>query len=312
MAYTSSPSPTITPYTKITTAYNQQIPITAPFNEETNDDTNNEETNDDTNNEETNDDTNNDEETPTQPFDGSFQSTMPFGAPTTKPPPKTTTRPPTKPTTRPPISTSQPNITEPPLEMSTYQQNINSLISRYSPYASSSKAESIRSSSIAATTMGPEQYPEIDKILEERDTTDARRTHLEESVRKWNESMNRILLYVTVAIFACLLLLIIYNYLYLPTTLFVIAVVAVIATAAIFSVRQYFDSINRWKMDYDVYNYSPPVLDTTDFNQEVPESQIGSSIFSGWCMDSTCCSAGTIWDPASGQCSVVLPMTPRR
>jgi hypothetical protein len=205
--------------------------------------------------------------------------------------------------------TSAPKLTDPRLDMSIYQNNINALISRYSPYASSSQDSAL---SIANMTMGPQKYPEINKILEERDTTDARRTHLEESVRKWNESMNRILLYVTVAIFACLLLLIIYNYLYLPTIIFVLAVVAVIATAAIFSVRQYFDSINRWNMDYDVYNYSPPVLDTTDLNQEVPESNIGSSLFSGWCMDSTCCSAGTIWDPASGQCSVVLPMTPRR
>jgi hypothetical protein len=193
--------------------------------------------------------------------------------------------------------------------MNTYQQNINLLISRYSPYASSSYDSAL---SIANMTMGPQQYHEIDKILEDRDTTDDRRTHLEESVRKWNESMNRILLYVTVSLFACLLLLIIYNYLYLPTALFVLAVVAVIATAIIFSFRQYFDSINRWKMDYDVYNYSPPVLDINVLNQEVPESQIGSSLFSGWCMDSTCCSAGTIWDPASGQCSVVLPMTPSK
>jgi hypothetical protein len=267
-----------------------------------------------------------DEETPTPttivtiPYDGSQQYTNPFAEPTMSPSPYMPTTNPMKihmkkrPTTTPPISTTQPQKpqpttapNEPPIDMSTYEQNINAIISRYSPYASSSKEIGISS------TAGPEKYPEIEQILEDRETTDARRAHLEDSVRKWNESMNRILLYVTAAIFACLIIIIIYNYLYLPTAIFVIAIVAVIATAAIFSARQYYDSINRWKMDYDVIDYSPPILHTTVLPPEgVPNSQIGSSIFSGWCMDSTCCSAGTIWDPAAGKCAVVVPTTPSK
>jgi len=210
-------------------------------------------------------------------------------------------------------TTTAPN--EPTINMSTYEENINNLINRYSPYAYSSDALALDSSSIAAKIMGPEQYPQIEKILEDRETTDARRAYLEDSVRKWNESMNRILLYVTIALSVCFVLIIIYNYLFLPTVIFIIAIVSVIATTAIICARQYYESINRWKMDYDVIDYSPPVLDTTVSSPEVtqvPKSRIGSSIFSGWCMDSTCCSVGTIWDPAAGQCKVIVPTTPRK
>jgi hypothetical protein len=197
--------------------------------------------------------------------------------------------------------------------MSPYKDNIDSLISKYSPFFSSDNDDKKTEMN---KVVDIKKNPEIGKILYEKETTDSRRAFLEESVRKWNESMNRILVIILIALFVCFLLIILYYLLYpmLPNFLIIIASIIVISIAIILAYRQYFDSITRWKMDFDIYKIPPPLIKDTEniSNNSAVVSDFGSSLFSGMCMNASCCSQGTSWDSITGRCTLIVPTTPLR
>jgi hypothetical protein len=147
-------------------------------------------------------------------------------------------------------------------------------------------------------------------VLAQMERTEKRRIELKDSLRRWNESINQILMIATIALFVVFIVIVLYSVLLAPfvPVFFVVMVCSIVlGGSAIYCLRIYYDSIHRWNMDFTEYDYPPPVLETTP--AAIPAAGTGNGSGAFICFNSSCCDTGTVWDASSNQC-IVAPAQP--
>ena len=179
-----------------------------------------------------------------------------------------------------------------------YNQGLESLLEKY--------RQTISGNPIVQSAVNQQ---EIDKRVAEYKKTQVRNIALEDSIRKWNESINRIIIIFVITFFAVFLIILIYIY-FVPQLPITIILIVIISTGIIFSFRQYYDTTSRYPGDYDGYNFNPPILVTPPPPGETAGNNIyshseSSALYSGImknCIGSYCCAEGTSWDYKTGTC----------
>jgi hypothetical protein len=149
----------------------------------------------------------------------------------------------------------------------------------------------------------------------QEDDTLKRTILLEDSFRKWNESMNQIIILFVLSLFFSFIVFLIYLF-FLPEMPVGIIIIVILSVGLIACGRQYYDSISRWKMDYDIYNIQPPELvpvDSSgnniysnakgDLNTGFFNTSSTNSSYQYFCFDSSCCAEGTTWNPSTYKCN---------
>jgi hypothetical protein len=179
-----------------------------------------------------------------------------------------------------------------------YSQGLDNLLKKYQ--------QAISGNPIVQSAVNQQ---EIDKRVAEYKETQVRSIALEDSIRKWNESINRIIIIFVITFFAVFLVILIYIY-FVPQLPITIILIIVISTGTIFAMRQYYDTTSRYPGDYDEYNFNPPILvnpppagETAGPNMYSQSDT--SALLSGVtknCIGSYCCADGTSWDYKTGKC----------
>jgi hypothetical protein len=145
-------------------------------------------------------------------------------------------------------------------------------------------------------------------VLKQMEDTEKRQIELENSRKQWDDSMNYILMILSVTLFINILLFLLYFLLFQKVISFYVIVllsILVLAVGIIFSLRRYYDSIIRWNMDFSVYDYPPPILETTTNDTTdgtTPITGKGNTNSAFICFNSECCAEGTRWNPNINQC----------
>jgi hypothetical protein len=138
------------------------------------------------------------------------------------------------------------------------------------------------------------------KTVDDALFTQNRMIEFNESLRKRYSAFNYIVITFVVAFIIIFLLLLLNRFLpFIPVTFF-ISIILVIAI--IVSFRKYYNISSRWNMDYDIYNYQPPVI-----QQPIPPTISSNDVITptptlASCIGSKCCSEGTTWCPLRGVC----------
>lgn len=163
---------------------------------------------------------------------------------------------------------------------------------------------------LASNIIENEKYnlEQTERILDDAEFTQNRIIHFNEDLRKRYEDFNYIIITFVIAfsiIFICIMLQNLLSYLTEnESTMIPIVPIAsiVLSIAIIVSFFKYYNISSRWNMNYDVYNYPPPILQTQ------PQSIVSTSPVATtdtavkYCVGEKCCSDGTTWDVSNNIC----------
>jgi len=179
-----------------------------------------------------------------------------------------------------------------------YKQGLDNLLKKYHQTISENK-----------NVQSMIEEKQIIKDVAHYEDIQARSIALEESVRKRNESINRIVLIFVITFFSMFLVILIYIY-FLPQLPIVTILVIIISTGIIIAGRQYYEMTIRSNYDYDDYDYNPPIIIERPEPGATPATNIYSesetsklvSLKALNCFASSCCASGTSWDAKTGKC----------
>lgn len=91
---------------------------------------------------------------------------------------------------------------------------------------------------------------------------------------------------------------------FIPSTVFDICVIIIVATGIIYIGMALVKINSRERDDYDVLNLPGPATDKESKDGKERNGKNSDNLISGTCSDGACCATGTSWDAKKGQCIV--------
>jgi hypothetical protein len=128
-----------------------------------------------------------------------------------------------------------------------------------------------------------------------------------ETYRKRYKQYTKIVLILFFTIVLCIIISVIQSYIFfIPEVLYILVYSIIISVAIIWSIRVYFEILNRDSINYDQIHANmstPSAISGTAVSNDTSGNLLGT-VDLGNCYDSSCCSTGTIWDKMTHTCII--------